>query len=82
MTGEPGPDPTPSPAPATGPYLLVAPTLLWEEPRAIEGIELVGHLGGKQATAVAVRGGTAYVGFGLQFVVLDLAGAAYPRRVG
>jgi hypothetical protein len=80
--GEPGSDLTPSPAPATGTLLLATPTVLREEPRAIEGIELVGHLGGKQATAVTVRGGTAYVGFGLQFAVLDLTSAASPRRLG
>lgn len=48
----------------------------------IQGIELVGYLGGDQAQTVSVQGDYAYVGFGIQLAVVDVSDPGRPQRVG
>ena len=44
-------------------------------------LTVAGHVGG-DATAVAVQGSYAYVGFGLDFTVLDVSDPTRPARAG
>ncbi|UCC64186.1 MAG: hypothetical protein JSV36_03775, partial [Anaerolineae bacterium] len=67
------------------PTATTAPTAAAAVPRLpgeIGGIQLVGYLGGDLVRAVAVQGDFAYVGFGAQLAILDLAGNGQPRREG
>jgi len=71
---------TPTPVSTATPALVPTPTTA---PFAeVQGIELVGYLGGDQVRAVAVHGDYAYVGFGPELAVLDVADPDHPRRVG
>lgn len=70
-------------APTTAtPLLPVAKETLPVTQLSIGSIELEGYLGPGQATAVAVQPGLAFVGFGIQFAIVDMHSVGSPRRLG